>query len=160
MSHHSLLSTQGSRVSRDMAPQLRREPSARTHPRAPLSTGGCSPKASAPAQSPSEHSWLQGGPQPQTSLTAAWPTPCREHPPLWKLPFLQPAALNTCHLGVPGKRARSFQACLSCRAWLPEGRHRQTRLWHLSRAGMCTRVFANSMRLGPSKGCFQSVCFV
>lgn len=78
----------------------------------PSPQGACSPKASASAQSPSKPSWLHGDPQPQTSLTAARPTPCREHPPFWKLLFLQPAARNTCHLGVPGKCAWSSLSVL------------------------------------------------
>lgn len=105
--------------------------------------------------------WWQGDPQPQTSLTAGWPTggrvgTCGEHPPFWNLPLTMGSASSfPGHL--PSRCAWQVSIALpQFLPLLPGG----TRLWHLSRAGILSRYLLISCNLALTVAVFnQSAWF-
>lgn len=111
----------------------------------------------------------QGHPQPQTLLTAAWPTQwevgvCREHPPFWNL--LLTLGSTTSHPEYLLPRGTwqvrmvlsRFLALLQARLF--KGRHSQTCLWRLPRAGICISVFVDCMQPGFQMAVFNQSALI
>ena len=100
--------------------------------------------------------WSQGDPQPQTSLTAGWPTggqvgTCGEYPPSWNLPLTMGSA-SSCPGHLPPRCAWQVSIVLPQLLPLLQGgilqrRHSETCLRHLSRVGIISRYLLISCNL-------------